>query len=204
VLGTLGIGAIWALVKFSMGDELFFITFAITAVFSVPFHTAIMSRRQSRAGQSIAMELSTVVMIVSLTGVFVQIDPFFRSPLYLGFVFLLHPVLGWVTTAGALFLISLTLLTERLMRKPSEASSTATRQRWSLAEASEQNAEVLNAMGFAHRFMRRFQAASHDYLAANERLSDIVGSLTVVSRVFRLMLQSARSAWAPILPSAVR
>jgi protein-S-isoprenylcysteine O-methyltransferase Ste14 len=33
------------------------------------------------------MELSTVVMIVSLTGVFVQIDPFFRSPLYLGFVF---------------------------------------------------------------------------------------------------------------------
>jgi PrtD family type I secretion system ABC transporter len=112
-------------------------------------------------------------------------------PLYLGFVFLLHPVLGWATTAGALFLISLTLLTERLMRKPSEASSTATRQRWSLAEASEQNAEVLNAMGFAHRFMRRFQAASQDHLAANERLSDIVGSLTVVSRVFRLMLQSA-------------
>src|SRR6185295_3518255 len=112
-------------------------------------------------------------------------------PLYLGFVFLLHPVLGWATTAGALFLISLTVLTERLMRAPSEASSGATRQRWSLAEASEQNAEVLNAMGFAHRFMRRFQAASQEYLAANERLSDIVGSLTVVSRVFRLMLQSA-------------
>jgi ATP-binding cassette, subfamily C, bacterial PrsD len=112
-------------------------------------------------------------------------------PLYLGFVFLLHPVLGWATTAGALFLISLTLLTERLMRKPTEASSGASKQRWTLAEASEQNAEVLNAMGFAHRFMRRFQSASHDYLAANERLSDIVGSLTVVSRVFRLMLQSA-------------
>ncbi len=112
-------------------------------------------------------------------------------PLYLGFVFLLHPVLGWATSAGALFLISLTLLTERLMRKPTEASSGASKQRWTLAEASEQNAEVLNAMGFAHRFMRRFQSASQDYLAANERLSDIVGSLTVVSRVFRLMLQSA-------------
>jgi PrtD family type I secretion system ABC transporter len=112
-------------------------------------------------------------------------------PLYLGFVFLLHPVLGWATSAGALFLILLTLLTERLMRAPSEASSGASRQRWKLAEASEQNAEVLNAMGFAHRFMRRFQDASQDYLAANERLSDIVGSLTVVSRVFRLMLQSA-------------
>jgi ATP-binding cassette, subfamily C, bacterial PrsD len=112
-------------------------------------------------------------------------------PLYLAFVFLLHPILGWATLAGALFLISLTFLTERLMRAPTEASSVASRQRWTLAEASEQNAEVLNAMGFAHRFMRRFQTASQDYLTANERLSDIVGSLTVVSRVFRLMLQSA-------------
>lgn len=94
VLGTLGIGAMWALIKFSMDDELFFITFAITAVFSVPFHTALMQRRQSRAGQSIAMELSTIVMILSLTGVFVQINEFFRSPLYLGFVavFVLWPL----------------------------------------------------------------------------------------------------------------
>lgn len=86
VLGTLGIGVLWALVKTSLGDELFFITFAITASFSVPFHTAIMSKRQSSAGQSIAMELSTIVMLWSLTGAFAQIDPFFRSPVYLGFV----------------------------------------------------------------------------------------------------------------------
>lgn len=86
VLGTIGIGMMWALIKFSLNDELFFITFAITAVFSVPFHTALMARRQSRAGQSIVMELSTIVMLWSLTGAFAQIAPFFRSPLYLGFV----------------------------------------------------------------------------------------------------------------------
>lgn len=86
VLGTLGIGVLWALIKTTLGDELFFITFAITASFSVPFHTAIMSRRQSNAGQSIVMELSTIVMLWSLTGAFAQIDPFFRSPVYLGFV----------------------------------------------------------------------------------------------------------------------
>jgi len=86
VLGTLGIGMMWALVKISLGDPLFFITFAITASFSVPFHTALMSRRQSRAGQSIAMELSTIVMLWSLTGAFAQIAPFFRSAGYLGFV----------------------------------------------------------------------------------------------------------------------
>lgn len=86
VAGTIGIGALWALVKASIGDELFFITFAITAVFSVPFHTGLMSRRRSRAGQSIVMEASTVVMILSLTAVFAQIDSFFLSPVYLAFV----------------------------------------------------------------------------------------------------------------------
>jgi hypothetical protein len=63
VLGTLGIGAMWWLIKASMGDELFFVTFEITAFLSVPFHTAIMARWQSRAGQSVVMELATIVML---------------------------------------------------------------------------------------------------------------------------------------------
>jgi hypothetical protein len=94
VLGTLGIGALWALVKATLDDELYFISFAITAVFSVPFHTAIMSRRQSRAGQSVVMELSTIVMLLSETAAFIQVAPVFRSPVYLGFVaaFVLWPL----------------------------------------------------------------------------------------------------------------
>lgn len=86
VLGTLGIGAMWYLIKISLQDELFFITFAITAVFSVPFHTAILSRRQSRAGQSIVMELSTIVMLLCLSAAFTQVDPFFSSTPYRLFV----------------------------------------------------------------------------------------------------------------------
>lgn len=99
ILGTLGIGMMWALIKFSMNDELFFITFAITAVFSVPFHTALMAKRQSRAGQSVVMELSTIVMLLSMSAVFMQIDDFFKSPLYIGFVivFSLWPLVNiWI------------------------------------------------------------------------------------------------------------
>jgi ATP-binding cassette subfamily C protein len=112
-------------------------------------------------------------------------------PLYLAFVFLLHPVLGWMTLFGAVFLLSLALLTERLMKKPGETAAKAAKQRWAIAEASEQNADALHAMGFAHRFLHRFQEANSEHLSANERLSDVVGGLSVVSRVFRVMLQSA-------------
>ena len=112
-------------------------------------------------------------------------------PLYVAFAFILHPVLGWVTVGGALFLIAITLLMERLMRAPGEAAAAMAKRRWAIAEASDRNAEVLRAMGFSHRFTRRLEAVNGEHIAANERLSDLVGGFSVVSKVFRLMLQSA-------------
>lgn len=86
LLGTIGIGVMWFLVKATLSDPLFFVTFAITAVWSVPFHTGILARRRSRAGQSIVMEACVPVMILSMSAAFSQVDPFFRSPIYLAFV----------------------------------------------------------------------------------------------------------------------
>jgi PrtD family type I secretion system ABC transporter len=111
-------------------------------------------------------------------------------PLYLAFVFILHPVLGCVTVFGAMFLIGLTLLTERLVREPSETAMGVSRKRWAIAEASDRNAEVLQAMGFGRRFARQLEAVNAEHIAANERLSDLVGGFSSVSRIFRLMLQS--------------
>lgn len=86
VLGTLGIGVLWWLLKTALGDPLWFLTFAITAVWPAPFHTAVMLRRRSRAGQSVAIQLCCIAMILSMSAAFAQIAPFFRSPIYLAFV----------------------------------------------------------------------------------------------------------------------
>lgn len=112
-------------------------------------------------------------------------------PLYVAFVFILHPVLGWITVFGALFLIAVTLLTEKMIRAPGETAMAASKKRWAIAEASDRNAEVLQAMGFGNRFSRRLEAVNAEHIAANERLSDLVGGLSSASRIFRLMLQSA-------------
>lgn len=84
--GTIGVGVMWWLVKSVINDPFYFITFAITAIWSVPFHTALLARRRSRAGQSVVMELSVIVMLWGLSAAFAQIDPFFLSPGYLLFV----------------------------------------------------------------------------------------------------------------------
>ena len=112
-------------------------------------------------------------------------------PLYVAFVFLLHPSLGIITLAGAVGLIGITLWTERLAREPARTLVRVASQRISLVEASTRNAEVLQAMGFGHRAMQRFATSSAEHLAAQERLSDLTGGFAAVSRAIRLMLQSA-------------
>lgn len=112
-------------------------------------------------------------------------------PLYLAFIFMLHPLLGLVTIAGALVLVLLTLWTEKATKGPSQELVKSASSRHAVAEASARNAEVLRAMGFGHRAMRRFQAASAEHLSAQQRLSDITSGLSTTSRVFRLVIQSA-------------
>lgn len=99
LLATLGVGGFWYLIKMSLGDELFFITFAITAVWSVPLHTGLMGIRKSRRGQSYAMELATVPMILGLSYAFAQVSDFFVSPVYLIFVAV---VISWALVNVAL------------------------------------------------------------------------------------------------------
>lgn len=112
-------------------------------------------------------------------------------PLYVAFVFLLHPILGCVTLAGGVVLIGITLWTERLAKEPTRALVSSALHRVSLMEAATRNAEVLRAMGFGHRAMRRFAVASAEHLAAQEKLSDLTGGFAAASRVIRLVLQSA-------------
>lgn len=112
-------------------------------------------------------------------------------PIYIGFVFLLHPVLGVVTMAGALIMLALTLTTEKFLKTPSAQMTAAATERLGLAQACERNAEVLRAMGFGHNMMRRFVESNERHLKAQEQLSDVGGGLSTSSKVFRMLLQSA-------------
>ncbi len=112
-------------------------------------------------------------------------------PLYLAVIYAFHPVLGLTALAGILILVALTLLTEILTRAPTRAATLVAMTRDGLAETSRRNTEVLTAMGFTHRMETRWEAANQSYLAHQQRISDVSGGLGAVSRVLRVMLQSA-------------
>ena len=69
-------------------------------------------------------------------------------PLYLGLIFILHPLLGWITVGGALFSIGLTLLTEFSLQPTTEALNNLSRRNM-IAENAQRGAEVLHAHGMA-------------------------------------------------------
>ncbi|OYU48987.1 MAG: type I secretion system permease/ATPase [Rhizobiales bacterium PAR1] len=112
-------------------------------------------------------------------------------PFYLGAIFLLHPWLGFLSLGGMVVLIGLTWLSEHRLRQPSRDATLATARRQQAAETTRRHAEVLRAMGFADRAAARFYRASRDLFAAGEKMSDVGATIGGISRMFRVMLQSA-------------
>jgi ATP-binding cassette, subfamily C, type I secretion system permease/ATPase len=112
-------------------------------------------------------------------------------PIYLAIIFAFHTMLGLTALVGAIILVVLTILTEVLTRAPIAAASGFALSRNGLAEAGRRNAEVLAAMGMGERMGGRWREANQSYMASQRRTSDVAGGFGSVSKVLRMMLQSA-------------
>jgi PrtD family type I secretion system ABC transporter len=112
-------------------------------------------------------------------------------PLYVGICFLFHPLIGIAAASGALVLIILTLLTEFVTRAPAKAAVGFGAVRHAHLEATRRNAEVVQALGMGPAMSARFEEANHSYMSSQTKGSDRAGTLAALSRVMRLMLQSA-------------
>ena len=112
-------------------------------------------------------------------------------PLYLAICFAFHPLIGIAATVGGLLLVAMTILTETLTRRPVKAAAAHGAQRHVLAEASRRNAEVLQAMGMAGGLAAIWGEANAAFRASSRRVADITGGFGAVSKVLRMVLQSA-------------
>jgi PrtD family type I secretion system ABC transporter len=122
-------------------------------------------------------------------------------PLYVGILFLFHPLLGWLAIAGAVVLIVLTITSEFLLRDPMRRIARFSAARAEFLEAGRRNAEALQAMGMRGAYTARWREANAEYLAEQQRTGDATSSFSTTSKIFRLALQSAvlaLAAWLAI------
>jgi PrtD family type I secretion system ABC transporter len=111
-------------------------------------------------------------------------------PFYLGICYLFHPLIGLAATIGGVILITITLLTELLTRKPIKTAVALATERNGLAEAGRRNAEVLQAMGMGARLGTLWGEVNAKHMASHRVAGDVGGGLGAISRVLRLALQS--------------
>src|SRR5271156_1143311 len=112
-------------------------------------------------------------------------------PFYLAICFAFHVLIGLTALIGAVILVTLTVVTEYMSRAPAREAMGLAARRNDLAATSRRNAEVLVAMGMTGRLTKRWSAANENYLAGNQRASDVTSGLGAIAKVMRMMLQSA-------------
>lgn len=112
-------------------------------------------------------------------------------PIYLVFVWLLHPMLGLLTVGGAVLLAILTLATELLTRRHAKEMVKSAVLRNAVIDSNARNSDILHSMGITGRAVDRFERANRRHLDTQTKTSDISGTFAGLSKVIRMMLQSA-------------
>ncbi|MDH3581431.1 MAG: type I secretion system permease/ATPase [Hyphomicrobiales bacterium] len=112
-------------------------------------------------------------------------------PLYLGIIFIFHPLLGYLAVAGAVLLVILTLINELLSRGPLAESSKQAVQRARLVEAGRRNSEVLSAMGMLRNIREVWIRNNESFLEIQAKTGDRVAFFGAITKTSRFVLQSA-------------
>ena len=112
------------------------------------------------------------------------------TPIFLIVCFLIHPAIGLLSTAAAILLLSLTILTERASRGSARAVAQDAGLRSSLIESDRRNSETAIAMGMADTLRQRWTAINNRCVAATGRSADVVGFYGSLTKILRMLLQS--------------
>ena len=112
-------------------------------------------------------------------------------PVFLILCFLIHPWLGCVALVGGLLLIGITMLNERASRVPARAAANDAALRAAMIEADRRNSESVRAMGMGAALAKRWTKINDRYIRAQGHASDVVSNYGSISKVVRLISQSA-------------
>lgn len=112
-------------------------------------------------------------------------------PIFIAVIFLLHPMLGWLSLAGAILLLALALLNEYLTRPGIEEAGRVNQKAMEHADSSTRNSDAIESMGMMRDLVGRWQVANAKVIDLQSRAA-VAGSVVhAIVRFLRLGLQVA-------------
>ena len=158
-----------------------------------PVLGAAMRRRvqgESEAGENLVEDVNGFREFISGT----TLTAFFDAPwipIYLLVLYVLHPLLGLLGLAGAVILTIMALINNARAQKPMQQASQARGRSDALFDTSDQNAELVYALGMKSDLLRRWTALQIEAHKQKTRVADRIASFSVLSKTIRMGLQSA-------------
>ncbi|MFC7474010.1 type I secretion system permease/ATPase [Dankookia sp. GCM10030260] len=112
-------------------------------------------------------------------------------PIYIGFIFMLHPVMGFIALGGAVILFGLTLTSELSTSKLLREANTAAMNSQRRAESITRNAEVIDSMGMLPAVIGQWRESVAAMTEPQQRAADRASMLVAATKFFRLAVQIA-------------
>lgn len=147
-------------------------------------------RNESANGSQAWRDLATVRGFLGGSGIIPLLDAPW-SPIFIGALFLVHPAVGWIGTAGVILLLSLALINEMLTRAPMAQASAAQLKSQRRLDAMMRNAEAISAMGMLNAAARLLTS---DRLAAREAQTSAARRSAVVMTISRFLRSAIQVA----------
>lgn len=113
------------------------------------------------------------------------------TPLFVAAIFVFHPWMGWLAIGGGVILIITTILNQRMTKVPLNRANNATIAAERISDNLKAEAEVVQALGMQAAGFDRWQKARGAALTQSLTAADLGGTFSILTKTFRLFLQSA-------------
>jgi ATP-binding cassette subfamily C exporter for protease/lipase len=154
--------------------------------------TAAFERNLRRPGSNTAQpihDLNTVRQTLTGAALLAAFDAPWL-PIYLIVIFLMSPALGWFATGGALLLLILAVVNERVSKPRLDEAQKFQLQSHQALTNNLRNAEVIEAMGMLPHIRGRWYKLHRQQIATQARASDLAAVLGGATKFVRIALQS--------------
>src|SRR5918999_2371729 len=112
-------------------------------------------------------------------------------PLFVVLIYLFHPVLGIVALAGAMVMLVLAFLNERLTRKRLDNAQAHARRAGRFIDDNVRNAEVVAALGMLPAVTKRWAQLNDVALREQAKVSSVGGTFSGLTKFCRQFIQLA-------------
>ena len=147
------------------------------------------SVKEANSSTTMLRELDSIRQFIAGPGPITLFDAPW-TPCYLLVIFLMHWSLGIAASLGAIVLVGLAIISEKLCRGALTEASKGVANSLEIAETGQRNAEAITAMGMQSAFRRRWKSTNSEALSWQLLAADRHGTSQAITKSLRLGLQS--------------